>query len=74
MHHFMLNYSYPGTDTTSTCGNLEVSIQVFDGSTSEEALHHQQYAINKERRSNTIDDVLDDVNPERWKITQEDEL
>lgn len=61
----MLTYSYPGTDTTSTRGNLEVSIQVFDGSTSKEALHHQQYAINKERRSNTIDDVLDDVNPAR---------
>lgn len=74
MQHFTLNDSYPGADTTSTCGDLEVSIQVFDGSTSEEAFHHQQYAINKERRSDTVEDILDDVNPARWKITQEDEL
>lgn len=73
-HLFTLNYSYPGTDTTPTCGNLEVSIQVFDGSTREEALHHQQDAINKERRSNTVDHVLDDVNPAEWKITGEDML
>lgn len=74
MHYFTWNDSYPGTDTTSTRGDLEVSIQVFDGSASEEALHHQQYAINKKRRSDPVDDILDDVNPARWRISQEDKL
>lgn len=39
---------YPGADTASTGGDLEVSIQVFDGSTGEEALHHQQDAVDEE--------------------------
>lgn len=67
----MWNESYPGADTTSTCGNLEVSIQVFDGSTGEEALHHQQDAVNKEGRSNAVYDILDDVNPAGRKISRE---
>lgn len=71
MQQMALNYSHPGTDATATCGYLEVSIQVFDGSTGEEALHHQQDAINEEGRSNAIDHVLDDVDPAERQMSRE---
>lgn len=40
--------SYPSADAASTGGDLEVSIQVFNGSAGEEALHHQQDAVDEE--------------------------
>lgn len=58
---------YPSADAATTGGDLEVSIQVFNGSTGEESLHHQQDAIDKESRSNPIDDVLDYINPTEQK-------
>ncbi len=58
--------SYPSADTASAGGDLEVSIQVFDGSTGEEALHHQQDAIDEESRSNAVDHILDNDNPGEW--------
>lgn len=54
--------SYPCADTTSAGGDLEVSIQVFDGSAGEEALHHQQDPVDEECRCNAIDHILNDVN------------
>ena len=56
--------AHPGTDAASTGGDLEVSVQVLDGPTGEEALHHQQDAVHEEGRGDAVDDVLDDVNPE----------
>lgn len=56
-------WPYPSADAAATGGDLEVSIQVFNGSTGEESLHHQQDAVDKESRSNPIDDILDYINP-----------
>ena len=56
-------WSYPSTDATSAGGDLEVSIQVLNGSTGEKALNHQQDPIDEESRSNAVDHVLDNVNP-----------
>lgn len=55
--------TYPSTNATSAGGDLEVAIQIFDGATGEESLHHQQDTIHKEGRGDAVDDVLDDVNP-----------
>lgn len=57
-------WSYPGADATSAGCDLEVSVQVFDGSAGEEAFNHQQNAVDKESRSNAVDHILDNVNPE----------
>lgn len=68
----MLNYeaviSHPCTDAASTGGDLEVSIQILDGSTGEEAFYHQKNAINEERRGNTVDHILYNVNAVEKKL------
>lgn len=55
--------SYPSADAASAGGDLEVPVQVFNGAAGEEALHHQQDAVDEERRGDAVDHVLDDVNP-----------
>lgn len=55
--------SYPSADAASAGGDLEVSVKVFDGSTGEEALHHQQDSVDEESRGDAVDHILDDVNP-----------
>lgn len=55
--------TYPSADTASAGGDLEVAVQVFDGATGEESLHHQQDTVHKEGRGDAVDHVLDDVNP-----------
>lgn len=59
--------SYPSADAASAGGNFEVSIQIFNGSTGEEALHHQQDAIDEKGRGNAVDHVLNNVNPVKKK-------
>lgn len=49
MHEVLPVISHPCTDAASTGGDLEVSIQVLDGPTGEEAFDHQKNAIHKER-------------------------
>ena len=58
--------SYPSADAASAGGDLEVSVQIFDGSAREEALHHQQDAVDEESRGDAVDHVLDDVDPGEW--------
>lgn len=58
-----LRGSYPSADTASAGGDLEVSVKVFDGSTGEETLHHQQDSIDEEGRGDAVDHILDDINP-----------
>lgn len=65
-------YPYPSADAASAGGDLEVSVQVLDGSAGEEALHHQQDAVDEESRGDAVDHILDDVDPEErienhWK-------
>lgn len=55
--------TYPGTDTSATGGDFEVPVKILDGSSGEEPLHHQQDAIDKEGRCDSVDHVLEDVNP-----------
>lgn len=62
MHEASPVISHPCTDTASTAGDLEVSIQVLDGPTCKEAFDHQKNAIHEECRGNAIDDILDNVN------------
>lgn len=60
--------SHPCTDAASAGGDLEVPIQVLNGSTGEEAFHHQKNTIDEECWGNAIDHILDDVNAvgEKW--------
>lgn len=62
MHEVLPEISHPCTDAASTGGDFEVSIQVLDGPTGEEAFDHQKNAIHKERWGNAIDHILDNVN------------
>lgn len=55
--------TYPGAHTSATGGDLEVPIEIFDGTSCEETFHHQQNAIDKESSCNAIDHILKDVNP-----------
>lgn len=55
--------SYPSADAASTGGDLEVSIQIFNGSAGEESLHHQQDAVDEKSRSDAIDHIFDYINP-----------
>lgn len=55
--------TYPGTDTSATSGDFEIPIEILDGTSCKESLHHQQYAIYKECSCYTIYHILEDVNP-----------
>lgn len=59
----MRRETYPSTDATSAGGDFEVTIQVFDGTTGEESLDHQQDTVHEEGRGDAVDHVLDDINP-----------
>lgn len=55
--------TYPGTDTSATSGDFEISIEILDGTSCKESLHHQQNAIYKECSCYTIYHIFEDVNP-----------
>lgn len=55
--------TYPGTDTSATSGDFEIPIEILDGTSCKESLHHQQNAIYKECSCYTIYHILEDVNP-----------
>lgn len=57
--------TYPSAHTSATSGDFEIPIEIFDGPSCEEAFHHQQNAIHKERSCDAVDHILKDVNPER---------
>lgn len=54
-------FSYKCSEASSTSSDLELSIQVSDGSSGEETLNQQQNAKYKESSCKAIDDVLQDV-------------
>lgn len=54
---------YPGADAAAAGGDLEVSIEIPDGTSGEEALDHQQDAVNEEGGSHAVDHILEDVDP-----------
>lgn len=55
--------TYPGADASAAGGDLEVPVEVSDGAGGEEALHHEQDAVDEEGRRQAVDDVLEDVDP-----------
>lgn len=55
--------TYPGTDTSAASGDFEISIEILDGTSCKESLHHQQNAVYKECSCYTIYHILEDVNP-----------
>lgn len=52
---------YKGGQAASTGSDLELSIQIPDGSGGEEALHQQQDTEQKESGGQSVDDILQEV-------------
>lgn len=55
--------TYPGAHASAASGDFEIPIEIFDGASGEEAFHHEQDAVHKERSCNAVDHILEDVNP-----------
>lgn len=53
--------SYKGGQAASTGSDLELSIQIPDGSGGEETLHQQQDTEQKESGGQSVDDILQEV-------------
>lgn len=54
--------SYECSEAASTGGDLELAVEVSDGSGGEEALNQQQHSKHKEASCQAVDDVLQDAN------------
>lgn len=62
--------TYECSKAASTGSDLELSVEIADGSGGEKALHQQQHSKHKESSCKAINDVLQDVNSvERTHIT-----
>lgn len=56
--------TYKSSQASSTGGDLELPIEIADGSSGEEALNQEQHSKHKESSCKAIDDVLQDINAE----------
>lgn len=56
-------WHYHGTDAASTHSRLELAVHLFDSTGGVEALSQQDDAIQEEEAGNSIDDVLQNLNP-----------
>lgn len=61
---------YKGGQAASTGSDLELSIQIPDGSGGEEALHQQQDTEQKESGGQSVDDILQEVDAAERERTQ----
>lgn len=57
----MRDVPYECGEAASAGGDLELPVQIPDGSGGEETLHQQQHAQHKESSRQAVDDVLQDV-------------
>lgn len=61
-HEQVRQHDKPGAHTSAASGDFEIPVQIFDGTSCEEAFHHQQNAIYKERSCDAVDHILKNVN------------
>lgn len=54
--------AYKRSQATSAGGDLELPIEIADGSSGEEALDQKEHSKHKEASCKAVDDVLQDVN------------
>lgn len=56
-------WPHHGTDAASTHSRLELAVHLFDSTGCVEALGQQDDAVQEEETGNSIDDVLQNLNP-----------
>lgn len=65
-------WTYEGSDTASTDGGLEVTLQLLlDGAGGVKALSQQDDGVDEEEGSNPVDDVLKDLDPDHTHAEKE---
>ncbi len=58
-----VHWPHHGTDAASTHSGLELAVHLFDSTSGVEALSQQDDAIQEEETGDSINDVLQNLNP-----------